>query len=75
MKIGAADCAGGHEEIDNIVHRGVGVRDREKTVVVAEWVGLERSDQAAHGALEIAGVGGGGEGGFFGDPSFAEGSE
>jgi hypothetical protein len=25
MKIGAASCAGGHEEIDNIVHRGVGV--------------------------------------------------
>lgn len=47
-------------------------------MVVAGWVGLgglERSDQAAHGALEIAGVGGGGEGGFFGDPSFAEGSE
>jgi hypothetical protein len=44
MKIGAANCAGGHEEIDNIVHRGCGGagsgRKGEKTVVGAEWVGL-----------------------------------
>lgn len=37
--------------------------------------GFGRSDQPAHGALEIAGIGGGGEGRFLGDSSFAEGSE